>query len=486
MTSHELLSPDTQVTLLLCGHFAGSKDAVGRPLKLIEYNRLAKELLSRGLRPADLLSDLPDGFAMDVITPDRLKRLLGRGAAMALALERWSQSGISVLGRSDSAYPIRLRTLLKAAAPPILFVAGNAELLNRDAICVVGSRDATETGLRFARALGAACATEGLAVVSGDARGVDREAMVGALDAGGRVIGILADGLGKAVLAKRNRQVLMNGTLALASPFSPESQFTVAHAMDRNKYLYSMSLAAVVVDSDIKGGTWSGAVENHRHGWVSASIRLGNDVREGNQQLARLGLIPLTEEDMAQCGSLRELLTRRAPNRAVAAEERGESSSLSLFDALGQYPAERRAASNLLPRLEPPLAEQKGSPTRAVPLATDGALRRPADDLFEFFVSRLAPFLEAEARSEQQVADHFAIEYSQARMWLEKACERHLLARTGSPPRYALEQLSVQGISNDRTSCSVKPSAGEDARHEAGSQQGPTTSSELGAPFSLP
>src|SRR5262249_23141787 len=148
------------------------------------------------------------------------------------------------------AYPLKLRGRLKSSAPPILFVAGQTELLRRKAVCVVGSRDATAAGLRFAHSIGAACAADGLAVVSGDARGIDQETMSGALEARGMVIGILAEALGKAVLKRRHRQALLDGALVLLSPFSPEASFTVAHAMDRNKYLYCMSEAAVVVDSD--------------------------------------------------------------------------------------------------------------------------------------------------------------------------------------------------------------------------------------------
>jgi predicted Rossmann-fold nucleotide-binding protein len=61
------------------------------------------------------------------------------------------------------------------------------------------------SGLEFAAELGKRCASEGLNVVSGDARGVDRAAMDGALEEGGSVTAVLVDALTKAVLAKRNR-----------------------------------------------------------------------------------------------------------------------------------------------------------------------------------------------------------------------------------------------------------------------------------------
>jgi len=66
---------------------------------------------------------------------------------MALALERWSRSGISVQGRGDPGYPASLRRRLRGAAPHLLFVCGASDLLNAEALCVVGSRDATVDGL---------------------------------------------------------------------------------------------------------------------------------------------------------------------------------------------------------------------------------------------------------------------------------------------------------------------------------------------------
>lgn len=438
MLPNDSLSLDTQAILLLCGHFAGSEHDGVRPLSLTEYNRLAKQLVTLGLRPADLLSIAPKEFPPDIIAPERLNSLLRRGVAMALALERWSQLGISVLARtrSDTNYPSKLRSRLKAGAPPILFVAGQTELLHSDAICVVGSRDATVSGLRFARRVGAACAANGLAVVSGDARGVDQEAMSGALESGGKAIGILAEALDKAVLKKRHRQALMRGAITLISPFSPEARFTVAHAMDRNKYLYCMSQAAIVVDSDVKGGTWSGAVENHRHGWVPAFVRVEEDAREGNIPLVGLGLSPITEEALALNGSLREYLARSASSRSASTHENHEVSNAPVSDnaSSASHGEQRMACDTVSP------------PSSGAYRTTNGAERKPADDLFSFFISKLTPFLQAEPRSEQQVADYFVIECSQARQWLEKACEQQLALRLGQggAVNYFAPNLSVK------------------------------------------
>ncbi len=378
----EPLSSDTQATLLLVGRFARAASA--RPLSTAEYQRLAKTLYARNLRPSDLLRELPDDLGIE---PARLAELLGRGTALALAVERWGQLGIRVLGRSDPAYPARLRARLKGAAAPILFIAGAPALLDDDAVCIVGSRNATEAGLLFAERLGARCAAEALTVVSGDARGIDRAAMESALVQNGRAIGVLADSLGKTVLTKRYRDAILGGRLALLSPFMPEDSFIVARAMERNKYLYALSIAAVIVDSDLKGGTWSGAIENAKHGWVPALVRAGPDVPAGNRALAAQGLTPISAIPDDAPDALRSRLVTPA------------------------VPREDQAAS-----AEPPTAQ-----------------RRQRDDApFDLFLDRLCAWLAAAPQTEGAIAARFDLEPGQTQRWLIRGHAAGLIAQTGS------------------------------------------------------
>jgi predicted Rossmann fold nucleotide-binding protein DprA/Smf involved in DNA uptake len=376
----EPLSPNTQATLLLVGRF--TQATADRPLSTSEYQRLAKALHARNLRPSDLMRAVPDDLG---IKPERLTGLLGRGTALALAVERWSQLGIRVLGRSDLAYPARLRARLKGAAAPIIFVAGATDLLDEEGVCIVGSREATEAGLAFAERLGARCAVEALTVVSGDARGIDRAAMDGALAQNGRVIGVLADSLGKAVLAKRHREAILSGRLALLSPFMPEAPFSVAYAMDRNKYLYALAIAAVVVDSDVKGGTWTGAVENAKHGWVPVLVRDGPDVPAGNRALVTKGLTPIREIPDTTPGALRELL---ATSPARIADH------LTLTD--------------------PPSAQHSNCRDEAP---------------FDLFLRQLCAWLRAGPQTEDVIAARFDLEPGQTRRWLDRGRDSASIAR---------------------------------------------------------
>ena len=136
--SKEDLSADTEVVLLLCGRFGGEKQEAYQPLAPKEYGELAKWLKALALRPSDLLTDA-GRVALSSVQEARLERqrvdfLLGRGTAMALALERWARGGLWVISRGDEAYPQRLKRRLKNAAPPLLYGAGDKALLDKTAI----------------------------------------------------------------------------------------------------------------------------------------------------------------------------------------------------------------------------------------------------------------------------------------------------------------------------------------------------------------
>lgn len=296
--SHQALSPDTEVVLLLCGHFGGERREPFQPLSAHDYDELARRLMSRGLRPADLLSQAVRGQVQDAgdatLARERLDFLLGRGTAMALALERWSRGGLWVMSRGDAAFPRPLRRRLRHATAPLLYGAGSKELLEQGGLAIVGSREATDTAMAFTRDVAVRCGQEGIVVVSGGASGVDSAAMQAASDAGGCVIGVLPNDLLKASLSRPHRLGLQQGRLALVSPFHPEAGFNAGNALDRNKYIYALSQRALVIDSALgSGGTWAGAQEDLSHQWVPLHVRTPGE-GAGNAALVQKGAMPFT------------------------------------------------------------------------------------------------------------------------------------------------------------------------------------------------
>jgi predicted Rossmann fold nucleotide-binding protein DprA/Smf involved in DNA uptake len=296
------ISPDTQAALLLCGSLGLARAVEPRPLTLAEYNRLGHALHAQGSRPSDLFA--PGGLALVETTEtgidrERLHALLGRGAALALAVEAWTSRGLWVLGRADERYPSRLRSRLKGSAPALLYGVGEPRLLDEGGLAIVGSRDADAAATSFTEEIAGRCAVAGLTVISGGARGIDAMAMETALERGGRVVGVLADRLARAAVSKPYRGALRAGRLALWSPYDPDAGFSVGNAMGRNRHIYALSDAALVVSAtEAAGGTWAGAVENLKRQWVPLYVRSGEQAPPGNRLLVDQGGRPVSSTSL--------------------------------------------------------------------------------------------------------------------------------------------------------------------------------------------
>lgn len=296
------LTDDTKAILLLCCRFGkGDESEAANPLSLREYNLLAHWMVERNLRPSELLHLKMENMEvgpLEGIDPKRIQKLLSRGTTMALSVEKWTNSGIWIISRSDEAYPQRLKRHLKRSqAPPVLFGIGDTGLLSRGGLGVVGSRNVDASGEAFTRDLGKACAQEGIAIISGGARGVDQIAMLSALEEGGDVIGVLADSLSRDAVAARYRTGIIEKRLILLSPYNPEAGFHVGNAMGRNKLIYALSDFAMVVSAERdKGGTWTGAKEElKRFEPKPVFVRISPDVPEGNRALIDLGARPFPD-----------------------------------------------------------------------------------------------------------------------------------------------------------------------------------------------
>lgn len=120
-------------------------------------------------------------------------------------MEKWTNCGIWILGRSDARYPHLLKKRLKHSAPAIFYGIGNIQLLSMGGLAIAGSRDVDEEVLGYTQRVAQTCAKQGIQVISGGARGVDQASMLGVLHAGGTSVGVLADSLTKAVVNSKYR-----------------------------------------------------------------------------------------------------------------------------------------------------------------------------------------------------------------------------------------------------------------------------------------
>jgi predicted Rossmann fold nucleotide-binding protein DprA/Smf involved in DNA uptake len=294
----ETLSPNTRAILLLTAPLiAGRGQRSTDHLTAGEYKRLALRLREIGAQPADLLTPSGAGLIEEcgpVIETARLEGLLARGLLLGQAVERWQARAIWVVSRADRAYPRRLKARLKEDSPPILYGCGDPGILETGGLAVVGSRQVDDALIDYTVRIGRLAASAGCTVVSGGARGVDRAAMRGALESGGRVAGVLADGLEAAVMKRENRNLMLDGRLVLVSPYDPSAGFNVGHAMQRNKVVYALADAALVVNAEAnQGGTWAGAVEQLKvlH-LVPVYVRSTGDASPGLAALRDQGALP--------------------------------------------------------------------------------------------------------------------------------------------------------------------------------------------------
>jgi predicted Rossmann fold nucleotide-binding protein DprA/Smf involved in DNA uptake len=312
------LSSDSFALFLLCSHLGLSDEPAGKPLSPREWNQLEQKLAAIssniGELPGSNVRQIKSSLKIGDDEASRLASLLDRGTVMEGEIERLEELGIWVITRFDEDYPPRLTERLKVSAPVILHGAGDARLLNRRGLGVVGSRNIDQRAVALTEFIGNACAESKLLVYSGGARGVDKTAMGASLAAGGSAAGLLADSLEKAIRAADARTHIEEGQLVLATPYSPQASFNVGMAMARNKLIYALSDFALVIASDAeKGGTWAGAEEALKAGNVPVFVVDGSGAPDGNRLLIKRGGIPFPDSFDDSPSSLGDWLEEHAP-----------------------------------------------------------------------------------------------------------------------------------------------------------------------------
>ena len=176
------------------------------------------------------------------------KRDLSRVQEIAHACR---QQELRILTLQDAAYPARLRNIY--APPVVLYVKGELPPMDSSvAIAVIGTRRASVYGRRMARDLAFQMASSGAVILSGLTAGIDAEAAIGALQAGGSCVGVL----GTAHEAERGQLAASVGARgALISEYAPGTVQQRSFFRDRNRITAGLSLGVVAVEAPEKSGT---------------------------------------------------------------------------------------------------------------------------------------------------------------------------------------------------------------------------------------
>jgi DNA processing protein len=171
-------------------------------------------------------------------------------------LEKADKTGTVILAIDDPEYPANLKDFIDA--PPLLYVRGAIDEKDKQAVAIVGSRNATPYGKNAASGMARQLAASGITVVSGMARGIDSAAHQGALDGAGRTIAVLGCGVDIVYPAENKKlrdAIFENGAVISEYPIGEKP--LQAHFPNRNRIITGLSLGVVAVEAREDSGVFS-------------------------------------------------------------------------------------------------------------------------------------------------------------------------------------------------------------------------------------
>jgi DNA processing protein len=264
-------------------------------------------------------------------------------------------------------------------------------------------------------------------LVSGGAKGIDQAAMRGALEADGIVTGVLADSLEKTTMNRDHRNLLLQGQLVLISPYDPSAGFNVGHAMQRNKIVYAVADAALVVSADFnKGGTWAGATEQlDKLHLVRVYVRSTGEASKGLEALRKKGAFPWPNPEDAEAFDAAIFAGSTAPPPSAQAE-------LSFAGEQPVAKSDRIRESPSAYAISVHDSKQSNG---------DSALD-PGDELFGMVRSLVMQILQT-PRNSTEVASELRVTKPQAEQWLRRLVKEGILEKRTKPVRYVTRQVEL-------------------------------------------
>lgn len=181
----------------------------------------------------------------------RTPKLYGADAAQR-DLDKTHAIGARFIGFAEPDYPALLRAI--DAAPPLICIKGDVSLLERSAIGIVGARNASAIGRKFARQLAIELGSMGHAIVSGLARGIDTAAHEASLETG--TIAVLAGGL-DVIYPPENKALhaAIGERGLLVTEMTPGTVPRAEHFPRRNRIISGIARALIVVEAAMRSGS---------------------------------------------------------------------------------------------------------------------------------------------------------------------------------------------------------------------------------------
>lgn len=216
------------------------------------------------------------------------------------------------------------------------------------------------------------------------------------------------------------------------SPYDPGARFHVGHAMQRNKLIYALADAGLVVSADLgKGGTWAGAEEQlDKLRLTRVYVRSTGELGAGLEALQKKGALlwpnPACPEE------LREVLRGAVAERSTAPRQK------SLLDACEDQPVQPQSVES---------SRVTKESKRPISATADGSGPSAAEELFDTVGKLLARM--DEPKTEAEIAEELGVQKVQARKWLQRLVKEGRLEKLSKPVRYA-PAASLGSLFDDR------------------------------------
>ena len=162
---------------------------------------------------------------------------------------------MKIIKITDIKYPKRL---LEIKNPPKqLYVEGNEKLLNNDSLAIVGSRNCTSYGIKYAKEFASEISKNNITIVSGLAIGIDSVAHAFSKDSNGKTIAVMGCGLDK-IFPKENKELfnqILENNGCIISEYPPNTEINTKNFPKRNRIISGISLGVLVIEAAYRSGS---------------------------------------------------------------------------------------------------------------------------------------------------------------------------------------------------------------------------------------
>jgi predicted Rossmann fold nucleotide-binding protein DprA/Smf involved in DNA uptake len=212
----------------------------------------------------------------------------------AFLAESLYNEGYEIIPVISPEYSQTLKDNLKSQAPVIIYIKGNKQIIHEKSIAIVGSRNASVLALQFTDNIARLAGKEYKVVVSGFAKGVDKQALDSAINYKGQSIIVLPQGIMTFSTGfKKYYKQIVDGDVLVLSTFHPKTPWKVELAMARNPIIYGLAGDIYVAESNDSGGTWYGVLDGLKKGRKIFVRNPQPEEKNANLLLIEKGAIPV-------------------------------------------------------------------------------------------------------------------------------------------------------------------------------------------------